>query len=250
MNLPTSEPLPEARTPRDSSSRTVQPKKGLVGGARARTEYAARVLDLGEAWARIGEWETNPALNSSTQHGKDGRGGGSSKNEKRLKVELPPLPKIGNINLYTPTTCCALGQETHSHHAVSSLTQTRCYPHPRLRSAHSWPPSSPVSDLPFKNPFGGLAPLTPPQELDSFEWSTLEPAPVSPRQQSLSSEQDNSRPEITAQQQSSTTGRPSTISLPGFVNMPDQNTSPSTWLERTVNTIGEQIPCFSSRSND
>lgn len=150
--------------------------------------------------------------------------------DKRPKLDLPPVPTIGAIDLFSCTPCPATS------HTSNSATQTsRPKPHP----SHSWPPSSPTSDLHFSNPFGGIPPLTPPEEVNSFKWATQEPSVTPLRQHSLSSDQDSSRPEITVQQGSSSTVRPSTISLPGYANMPEQSSSPSTWLERAVNTIGK-----------
>lgn len=172
-------------------------------------------------------------------------GSGKSRSGKTLKVELPPLPRIDHINLYPSPSRSAHGQETSkSLHDVWSLTKQNTHSHPKLYSAHSWPPSSPVGDLPFKDPFGACLPLTPPQEVDSFGWPDLQSTPLPPRNQSLSSEQGSSVPVITGQQQQSTTGRPSIISLPDSISMDDQDTSPSTWLERAVNTIGNPASPF------
>lgn len=156
--------------------------------------------------------------------------------EKRPKLDLPPLPTIGAINLFTSTSCLT------TRHNSSSTGQSAWASRPKPHPSYSWPPSSPASDLTFSNPFGGVPPLTPPAEVNSFKWATLEPNFMSPRHHSLSSDQDSSRPDITAQHNSSSTVRPSTISLPGFANIPEQSSSPSTWLERAVNTIRKLFP--------
>lgn len=166
---------------------------------------------------------------------------GKSRSGKTFKVELPGLPSTDHINLYPQISLSAQSQEACQNLPdVCCLTKEDTHSHPRLHSAHSWPSSFSVGDRSFRNPFGARLPLTPPKEVDFLSWPDSQPSKVAPRQQSLSSEQDNSRPEFTGQQQSSI-ARPSSISLPGFVNMADQSTSPSTWLERTVNTIGKHV---------
>ena len=167
---------------------------------------------------------------------------GISRREKRPKLELPPLPCLGAINLFTTATPLAGGFEISKDGAEDNrVLWTSRNTHTRLKAcqSYSWPPYFPIDSSTFSNPFGGVPPLTPPQEQEAFKWACSESSSLPPRNHSLSSDQDSSRHGISAQQESSSTGRPSIISLPGFVNMSDQSRSPSTWLERAVNTIGK-----------
>ena len=160
------------------------------------------------------------------------RGG---RGEKKPKIQLPPFPTLGTLNL-TASMTTSTTEQINSGKAHSPWASAPPKPH----ASSSWPPASLTQSLSSNDLFGRLAPLTPPQEADSFRWScTVLNSLVSPNNNSLATEQEPSQPELSGQR-SSATSRPTTISLPGFVNnMSDQNNSPSTWLERAVSTIGE-----------
>ncbi len=205
---------------------------------RASKGRAGQTYELQSPVALPEESGRKYALKQSAERCRPMMGTGNARGPTLFKVELPPLPSIGHINLYPSTTRPAQNQETNKTlHDAWSVTKQNTHSHPSLHSAHSWPSSSPVHDLPLS--LGAHLPLTPPQEVQSFGWPELRPVLLPHKLQSLSSEQDNSRPVITGQQHSGNTARPSTISLPEVVTISDQTTSPSTWLERAVSTIGE-----------
>lgn len=153
--------------------------------------------------------------------------------EQRPTLQLPPLPSLDDVH-FVGQSATLDAKTTLSESQLASLPKQ----HPKPHHSLSWPPYSPAGAIAFSNPFGSAAPLTPPEEFDSFKWTNSDPGTLFPRNQSLSSEQSGSRPDITVPHNSSSTARPSTISLPGFTGMSEQ-TTPSTWLDRAVGTISE-----------
>jgi hypothetical protein len=178
--------------------------------------------------SRIARMQCTQSIKSTQRHQSN------VSRDQRPKLELPPLPSLEEMHFFSVT-----GDNNLLSSTSAQVPATQQSSHPKPHHSLSWPSYSPLEAVAFSNPFGNAPPLTPPQEFDSFKFSTLESDTLLPRNQSLSSEQGASRPDITVQQTSSSTARPSTISLPGFPGMSEQSTSPSTWLDRAVHTIGE-----------
>jgi hypothetical protein len=177
---------------------------------------------------------------SCTPSQKDAVLGGLWKRKAGLKMELPPLPSLGDVEL-TTSTDCSPAQHVCVHNECASCPLGPVHTLPKPQNPYPWPPTSPTDTdtLALSNPFGIVPPLTPPHELESLKWPFSDSGNLPDRTNSLSPDATNTIPDISAGQQPASAVRPSTISLPGFVNMAEQSNAPSAWLERAIETISE-----------
>ena len=230
LPIPRSRPQPT----QDLEHKKINLQVGSISGEESNRHRSAQTYRFVPTKSMIEKSRIKSPQHSLVEVAGSKRCKGLWKCGEEAKIELPPLPTIEDI-----TSCQLLRGINEDQHVNLPLLHSHTLRYPKLYSAYSWPASSPVGDFPVRNSSGSVPPLTPPHEVNMFNWTVSEAAPQSPRHHSLSSEQDGSRIDLTSQQQPSSSTRPSTISLPGFADMTDQNTSPSTWLDRTVNTIGK-----------
>ena len=110
-----------------------------------------------------------------------------------------------------------------------------------LRPTQSWPCGSSASTN--GSAFGVVPLLTPPEELSSFSWTPAIHKSAPARQESLSTNSEHNRATGTGRSLTdlASVTRPSTISLPDHETMPEQGSTPTTWLNRAVQTIGMLI---------
>jgi hypothetical protein len=102
-------------------------------------------------------------------------------------------------------------------------------------------PQQPRHSLSWPNAVGLALPLTPPEDIDYFNWTPQPKTSTPSRQGSHASDYTSSRSEMrTATPDSRSAGRPSAITLP--IGEVSDESNPSTWLSRAVQTIGKISP--------
>lgn len=110
-----------------------------------------------------------------------------------------------------------------------------CHAVGKPRQSQSWPSTGVTAALAS---FGVTPLLTPPEDMDDFNWTVSSQTSTPSRQESLSSDTENQRVVIQARNSSDrSTERPSTITLP-LQGIVQGEGGPSTWSSRAVQTIG------------
>lgn len=139
--------------------------------------------------------------------------------------------------------------------AASLRPESTNIPTPRPRplgtfSSQPWLPLSPLTSQSLTTPCGVVPPLTPPEDLDSFDWGT--PLHISPEEgiRTVMNADDRSSRQHHEQTRPSSTSRPSEIRMPDRSNMNQDESSRSNWLGRACLHLRKRPPfCLSSETH-